>query len=274
MNQELATQEARLKVADTDKLHLQTQIKKLKNADVQTQLLDRLNDPTLTKKQYFEINTDRVKAYNRELGLYSTIKKLVDPDTKQLLLEEYGAVTNEQSLADLEGKATTQLQRNPLATKIQSLKDKKDFETRFRNADENMDNLKKFVDDQYTLENPGIGTKLQTGLLTAKTAIAAVPGQIVTGLGSVTTKTQLYDLVQRTLSTLPKYDEKPIGAIPKGVSPDDPSLDNRVEPIKRVQAIYDREFERGTKEAMRRTGGTRRKTKKSNRLTKKQGSKK
>ena len=183
---------------------------------------------------------------------------------------------------------------NRLSSIIETLRDKKDFETRLDAIDGStlaatITSLEKDINDQYSLENPNFLTKLTnkiseatdvtkqavgTAATAAQTAIAAVPGQIVTGLGSVTTKTQLYDLVQRTLSTLPKYDEKPIGTIPKGVSPDDPSLDNRVEPLKRVQAIYDREFERGTKEAMRRTGGTRRKTKKSNRLTKKQGSKK
>jgi hypothetical protein len=103
--------------------------------------------------------------------------------------------------------------------------------------------------------------------------IAAVPGQIVTGLGAVTTKTQLYDLVNNAFSTLPKYVENPVANIPKGVAPDDPSLSSDVHPIKRIQAVYDREFERGTKEGLKK-GGTRRKSRKSTRLTKKQKSKK
>jgi hypothetical protein len=106
-----------------------------------------------------------------------------------------------------------------------------------------------------------------------KTAVSsglgAVGESVVTGLGTVTTKSQLYDSVQKAFSSMPKYVPSTLKTIPKGVAPDDPSLGSDVHPTKRVQAMYDREFERGTKEGMRK-GGTRRTSKTSKRFTKKQ----
>lgn len=97
---------------------------------------------------------------------------------------------------------------------------------------------------------------------------------VITGLGTVTTKTQLYNAVQQAFSNIPKYVTTKLKNIPGGISPDDPSLEDDVHPIKRVQAMYDNEFERGYKEATRPTGGTRRRTRKRDRVTKKQRSKK
>lgn len=256
---------------------IKLRIDKLKNTTIKQTLQDRAI-PTLTAREYRTLDIDVAKAYNRELGLLATIKTLADPDIKQSLLNEYETVTNEDILTALEMKVKNELQRNPLAVRIQSLKDKKDFETRFRNPGENMDNLKQLVDDQYALENPGIGERLQSGILKAKFAVedasSAVGKSVITGLGTVTTKSQLYNLVQQAFSNIPKYVTTKLKDTPSGVSPDDPSLEKDVHPIKRVQAMYDREFERGYKEALRPTGGTRRKTKKSNRITKKkQGSK-
>jgi hypothetical protein len=251
---------------------IKLRIAKLKNGTTKQALQDRAI-PTLTAQEYRALDIDVAKAYNRELGLLATIKTLADLNIRQTLLNEYNVITDEVAMAALETKVNSEVQRNPLAVKIQTLKDKKDFETRFRNPGENMDILKKLVDDQYTLENPGIGERLQSGIVKATSAVqdasSAVGKSVVTGLGTVTTKSQLYNLVQQTFSNIPKYITEKLKDIPGGISPDDPSLEKDVHPIKRVQVMYDKEFERGYKEAVKPTGGTRRKSKKSNRITKK-----
>lgn len=114
-----------------------------------------------------------------------------------------------------------------------------------------------------------VSTVVSTGAQTVGATPSVVGKYIVTGLGSVSTKSQLYNLVQQALSSIPKYQTTKLKSPPSGISPDDPSLGTDVHPIQRVQAMYDKEFERGYKEAVRPMGGTRRKSKKSNRITKK-----
>ncbi len=114
-----------------------------------------------------------------------------------------------------------------------------------------------------------VGTSLSTGAQAVAAAPSVVGKYVVTGLGTVTTKSQLYNLVQQAFSSIPKYQTTKLDRLPAGISPDDPSLKPNVHPIQRVQAMYDKEFERGYKEAVRPSGGTRRKIKKSNRITKK-----
>lgn len=98
--------------------------------------------------------------------------------------------------------------------------------------------------------------------------------QDVASIESVNSKSQLYDLLKIKLSIIPKYEEVQVKEIPRGVKPDDPSLTVDVNVPRRLQKIYDLEFDRGSRDALRTKGGTRRRSRKADRFTKKNRSSK
>lgn len=243
---------------------LRRKIEEVNDQDIKTTLLNRFNQE-LTDDQFQQLETEvnselnpltRAQQRQRWLEAASNIQPQLQPQEQEAAAPEAAA----PEAAAPEAAASEAAAPEEPSILSRTLARTKDFGTS--------------VATGATTGLQAIGTAATTGVQTIASAPSAFGKFVVTGLGTVSTKTELYNIVQKAFSSIPKYVTTQLKPLPTGISPDDPEIKSDVHPIKRVQAMYDKEFERGYKEAMRPVGGTRRKSKKSNRITKKKVSKK